>query len=76
MEAMTRPIRPESKPQETTALESKLNISNPLRYCHESARRWQSIYRDWEIQGINRTLDEHENQIKDIEQYFKPKGKR
>ena len=31
---------------------------------------------EWEIQSINRTLDEHENQIKDIEQYFKPKGKR
>lgn len=31
---------------------------------------------DWEIQNINRTLDKHETQISDIEQYFKPKGKR
>lgn len=31
---------------------------------------------EWEIQSINRTLDKHETQITDIEQYFKPKGKR
>ena len=31
---------------------------------------------EWEIQSINRTLDKHDSQIADIEQYFKPKGKR
>ena len=31
---------------------------------------------EWEIQSINRTLDKHDGQIADIEQYFKPKGKR
>lgn len=31
---------------------------------------------EWDIQNINRELDKHENQISDIEQYFKPKGKR